>query len=250
MQPGLPTCEKTLKWVGEQAIPSLEDSFVTRCFPVFRGTTAGQSVDVVIQVREPASVDRPWAEGRARRHPMQSPIRVGGLWSEIRRRLTLDSRGGARVAVAAVRSVASASPHARRPPGERHRPRSSPRGRARPPRGGRGRRSDRRRDASTAPRRRAEPPAGTGTVSPLELDGVVVAARLRTVRGRSLSIPRGARISRPRSRSCGAASSARARPSHSAAVAGPLVSRGRGDRRPRRFVLLTTRRRFALRDDV
>jgi hypothetical protein len=41
MQPRLPTCENTLKWVSEQAIPSLEDSFVTRRFPVFRGTTAG-----------------------------------------------------------------------------------------------------------------------------------------------------------------------------------------------------------------
>jgi hypothetical protein len=41
MQPRLLTCENTLKWVSEQAIPSLEDSFVTRRFPVFRGTTAG-----------------------------------------------------------------------------------------------------------------------------------------------------------------------------------------------------------------
>ena len=50
MQPRLLTCENTLKWVSEQAIPSPEHSFVTRRFPVFRGTTAGQSVDVVIQV--------------------------------------------------------------------------------------------------------------------------------------------------------------------------------------------------------
>jgi hypothetical protein len=41
MQPRLPTCENRLKWVIEQAIPSLEDSVVTRRFPVFRGTTAG-----------------------------------------------------------------------------------------------------------------------------------------------------------------------------------------------------------------
>jgi hypothetical protein len=41
MQPNLPGCENTLKWVSEQAIPSLEDSLVTRRFPVFRGTTAG-----------------------------------------------------------------------------------------------------------------------------------------------------------------------------------------------------------------
>jgi hypothetical protein len=41
MQPRLLTCENTLKWVSEQAIPSLEDSFVTRSFPVFRGTTTG-----------------------------------------------------------------------------------------------------------------------------------------------------------------------------------------------------------------
>jgi hypothetical protein len=41
MQPRLLTCENTLKWVSEQAIPSLEHSFVTRRFPVFRGTTAG-----------------------------------------------------------------------------------------------------------------------------------------------------------------------------------------------------------------
>jgi hypothetical protein len=41
MQPRLLTCENTLKWVIEQPIPSLEHSFVTRRFPVFRGTTAG-----------------------------------------------------------------------------------------------------------------------------------------------------------------------------------------------------------------
>jgi hypothetical protein len=41
MQPSLSTCENTLKSVSEQAIPSLEDSFVTRRFPVFRGATAG-----------------------------------------------------------------------------------------------------------------------------------------------------------------------------------------------------------------
>jgi hypothetical protein len=41
MQPRLPTCENTLKWVSEQAILSLEDSLVTRRFPVFRGTSAG-----------------------------------------------------------------------------------------------------------------------------------------------------------------------------------------------------------------
>jgi hypothetical protein len=41
MQARLPICENTLKWVIEQAIPSLEDSFATRRFPVFRGTTAG-----------------------------------------------------------------------------------------------------------------------------------------------------------------------------------------------------------------
>jgi hypothetical protein len=41
MQPRWSTCENTLKWVIEQAIPSLQDSFVTRRFPAFRGTTAG-----------------------------------------------------------------------------------------------------------------------------------------------------------------------------------------------------------------
>jgi hypothetical protein len=41
MQPRLSTCENTLKRVIEQAITSLEDSFVTRRFPVLRGTTAG-----------------------------------------------------------------------------------------------------------------------------------------------------------------------------------------------------------------
>jgi hypothetical protein len=41
MQARLFTCENTLKWLDEQAIPSLEDSLVTRRFPVFRGTTAG-----------------------------------------------------------------------------------------------------------------------------------------------------------------------------------------------------------------
>jgi hypothetical protein len=41
MQARLSTCENTLKRVSEQAIPSLEDSFVTRCFPAVRGTTAG-----------------------------------------------------------------------------------------------------------------------------------------------------------------------------------------------------------------
>jgi hypothetical protein len=41
MQPRLLTSENTLQWVIEQAIPSLEDSFVTRRFPVFHGTTAG-----------------------------------------------------------------------------------------------------------------------------------------------------------------------------------------------------------------
>jgi hypothetical protein len=43
MQPRLSACENRLKWVIEQAIPSLEDSFVTRRFPVFHGTTAGPS---------------------------------------------------------------------------------------------------------------------------------------------------------------------------------------------------------------
>jgi hypothetical protein len=52
MQPRLPTCENTLKWVSEQAIPSLEHSFVTRRYPVLRGTSAGKSVDVVIQVMD------------------------------------------------------------------------------------------------------------------------------------------------------------------------------------------------------
>jgi hypothetical protein len=42
MQPRLSTCENTPKWVSEQAIPSLKDSFVTRRFPVVHGTTAGQ----------------------------------------------------------------------------------------------------------------------------------------------------------------------------------------------------------------
>jgi hypothetical protein len=41
MQARLSTCENTLKRVREQAIPSLEDSFVTRRFPAVRGTTAG-----------------------------------------------------------------------------------------------------------------------------------------------------------------------------------------------------------------
>jgi hypothetical protein len=40
MQPSLTTCENTLKRVREQAIPSLEDSFVTRRFPAFRGIIA------------------------------------------------------------------------------------------------------------------------------------------------------------------------------------------------------------------
>jgi hypothetical protein len=77
----------------------------------------------------------------------------------------------------------SASPHARRPPGERDRPRSSPTGRACSPPGGSGRRSDRRGDAPTAPRRRARAAGGDWTVSSLELDGVVVAAWLRTRAG-------------------------------------------------------------------
>jgi hypothetical protein len=49
MQPRLPTCENTLKWVSEHAIPSLEDSFVTRRFRPFAGPPRGQSVDDVIQ---------------------------------------------------------------------------------------------------------------------------------------------------------------------------------------------------------
>jgi hypothetical protein len=71
----------------------------------------------------------------------------------------------------------SASPHARRPPGERDRPRSSPTRRARPPPGGRGRRSDRRRDAPTAPCRRARA-AGGGRDR--------IGARTRRRRGRGL----------------------------------------------------------------
>jgi hypothetical protein len=41
MQPRLLTCENTLKWASEQASPSLKHSFITRRFPVFRGTAAG-----------------------------------------------------------------------------------------------------------------------------------------------------------------------------------------------------------------
>jgi hypothetical protein len=41
MQARLSTCESTLKWASEQAIPSLKHSFITRRFPVFRGTAAG-----------------------------------------------------------------------------------------------------------------------------------------------------------------------------------------------------------------
>jgi hypothetical protein len=72
----------------------------------------------------------------------------------------------------------SASPHARRPPGERDRPRSSPTGRACSPPGGSGRRSDRRGDAPTAPRRRARAAGG-------DWDRFV--ARTRRRRGRGLA---------------------------------------------------------------
>jgi phosphoribulokinase len=41
MQPRLPTCDNTPNGLIEQAIPSLEDSFITRRFPAFRGITAG-----------------------------------------------------------------------------------------------------------------------------------------------------------------------------------------------------------------
>ena len=41
MQPRLLTCENTMKCASEQAIPSLEHSFISRRFPVFPGTAAG-----------------------------------------------------------------------------------------------------------------------------------------------------------------------------------------------------------------
>jgi hypothetical protein len=78
MQPRLPTCENTLKWFSEQAILSLEDSFVTRRFLVFRGTIAGPIVDVVITSEEPASVDRSWQRAGLGCDPMRSPTRLGG----------------------------------------------------------------------------------------------------------------------------------------------------------------------------
>jgi hypothetical protein len=48
MQPRLPTCENTLKWASEQAIPSLEHSFITDVSRPFAGPPRGQSIDDVI----------------------------------------------------------------------------------------------------------------------------------------------------------------------------------------------------------
>jgi hypothetical protein len=98
MQPRLPTCENTLKCSVSRRFRLLRTPLLPDVSRPFAGPPRGRSVDVVIQVREPARAGLGC-------DPMQSPIRVGGLWSEIRRRLILDSWGDARVAVAAVRSV-------------------------------------------------------------------------------------------------------------------------------------------------
>jgi hypothetical protein len=68
MHPRLPTCENTLKWVIEQAIPSLKHSFVTRRFLVFRGTTAGPSVDVRHTRKGPAGSEL-WEIRERGQHP-------------------------------------------------------------------------------------------------------------------------------------------------------------------------------------
>jgi hypothetical protein len=72
MQPRLPTCENTLKWVIEQAIPSLESSFVTRRIPVFR--CGASPLTFVIQGR-----DRLAASSERYASAASTPVMTGGL---------------------------------------------------------------------------------------------------------------------------------------------------------------------------